>query len=162
MSEAILFFSPWSSPITQMGARSIKVRWHWILQACGVLSSFTGLVIITTNKILNSASHYTSYHGIFGIFLSGFVFLQTSGGIALMYPEILPFKLRPITLKRMHAFSGTLTYFGGLATLTLGLFSSWFVANADPILWKVCLACLVLLGCAVLLQVFRNYIWRRW
>lgn len=160
MSEAILFFSPWSSPITQMGARSYKVRWHWILQACALVSSVTGLIIITTNKIINSYSHYTSYHGVLGIFLSGLVFMQTSGGIALMYPEILPFKIRLITMKRMHAFLGTLTYFGGLTTLTLGLFTSWFVANADPILWKVCFACPIILACSVLLQVFRDYVWR--
>lgn len=160
MSEAILFFSPWSSPITQMGARSYKVQWHWILQGCALVSSLTGLIIITTNKIINSSPHYTSYHSVFGIFLSGFVFIQTSGGIALMYPEILPFKIRLITMKRMHAFSGTLTYFGGLTTLTLGLFSSWFVANADPILWKVCFACPIVLAGSVLLQVFRSYVWR--
>ena len=77
-----------------------------------------------------------------------------------LYPEILPFKIRLVTLKRLHAFFGTVTYFGGLTTLTLGLFSSWFVANADPILWRVCFACPIFLGCFVLLQVFRNYVWR--
>lgn len=160
MSEAILLFSPWSSPINRLGARSSKVRWHWSLQACAVVSSLTGIVIITSNKIINSYSHYTSYHSIFGIFLSSYVFIQTSGGIALMYPEILPFKVRLVALKRLHAFSGTVTYFGGLTTLTLGLFSSWFVANTDPVLWKVCFACPILLAGSVLLQVIRNYVWR--
>lgn len=160
MSEAILLFSPWSSPITKMGVRSSKVRWHWILQGCGLLSSFTGIVIITANKIINSSPHYSSYHGIMGMLLSGFVFFQTSGGILGMYPEILPFKVRPVTLKRLHASFGALTYLGSLATLTLGLFSSWFVANADPMLWKVCVACPALLGLSVLIQVFRNYVWR--
>lgn len=82
------------------------------------------------------------------------------GGIVEMYPEILPFKIRLVTLKRLHAFFGMMTYFGGLTTLTLGLFSSWFVANAHPILWKACFACPILLGCSVLIQLFRNYIWR--
>lgn len=160
MSEAILLFSPWSSPITKLAARSSKVRWHWIVQACVLLSSVTGIVIITANKIINSSPHYSSYHGIMGILLSGFVFVQISGGIAEMYPEILPFKVRLVTLKRMHAAFGTLTYFGSLTTLTLGLFTSWFVANADPILWKVCVACPAILGFSVLIQVFRNYVWR--
>ncbi len=160
MSEAILFYSPWSSPITQLSARSSKVRWHWILQACSLVSSFTGLVIITANKMINSYSHYSSYHGTIGIFLSGFVFVQTSGGIVEMYPEILPFKVRLVVLKRLHALFGVLTYFCALTTLTLGLFSSWFVANADPIMWKVCLACPTLLGCFVMVQVFRNQVWR--
>lgn len=160
MSEAILFFSPWSSPIVRPGARSVKVRWHWVLQACALISSFTGIIIITANKIINSYSHYTSYHGIVGIFLSGLVFLQTSGGILEMYPEILPFKVRLINLKRLHAFFGMLTYFVGMTTLTLGLFSGWFVANVDPVLWRVCVACPALLAGSVLVQVVRNYIWR--
>ena len=162
MSEAILLFSPWSSPVLQsdISARSIKVQWHWILQASALISSFTGIVIITANKIINGYNHYTSYHGILGIFLSGLVFIQTSGGILEMYPEILPFKIRLVTLKRMHAIFGMLTYFGGLTTLTLGLFSSWFVANAYPLEWKVCFVCPILLGCNVLVQVVKNHIWR--
>ena len=110
--------------------------------------------------MLNSSKHYTSYHGIIGIFLSGFIFLQTSGGIVELYPEILPFKIRLVTLKRLHALFGMLTYFGGMATLTLGMFSSWFVANTDPLVWRACVACPALLGFAVLVQVFRNHVWR--
>jgi cytochrome b-561 domain-containing protein 2 len=143
-----------------MGARSTKVRWHWVLQGCAVLTSFTGFITITANKIIKGSNHYTTYHGLLGLFLTGLVFIQTSGGIAVMYPGILPFKVRLVTLKRMHAFFGTLTYFGGLVILVLGVYSSWFSANADPIMWKVCLVCPILLGCAVLLQMFRNYIWR--
>ncbi len=160
MSEAILFFSPWSSPVIQVSAHSVRVQWHWILQGCAVVSSLTGVIVITANKMINSYPHYTSYHGTIGILLSGFVFLQTSGGIIKMWPEILPFKVRHVTLKRMHAIFGMLTYFGGLSTLTLGLFSTWFVANADPIMWKVCFSCPIILGCAVLVQVVKNHIWR--
>lgn len=160
MSEAILFFSPWSSPITQISSRSTKVRWHWILQGCGLVSSFTAFVVITANKMINGYPHYTSYHGIIGVFLSGLVFLQTTGGIIEMYPAVLPCGFRLVVLKRLHAFFGVLTYSCALTTLTLGLFSSWFVANANPLMWKVCFACPILLGCSVLVQVFRNYVWR--
>lgn len=164
MTEALLLFSPWSSPVLNqtdlMGAHAIKIQWHWILQVCALVSSFTGIIIISANKIINGYPHYTSYHGVLGIFLSGYVFLQMSSGIALKFPDILPFKVRPITQKRMHALSGVLTYFCGLTTVTLGLFSSWFVANCNPVVWKVCIACPALLGIAVLIQIVRNYVWR--
>lgn len=153
-------FSPWSSPIMQVGGRSLKVQWHWILHGCALVCSFTGIVIITANKMINGYKHYQSYHSVFGIFLSGFVFIQTSGGILVKYPDILPFKVRLVTLKKLHAVCGVLTYFGGLTTLSLGLFSSWFVANADPYLWKVCIACPSLLGMAALIQFARNHVWQ--
>lgn len=160
MTEAILLFSPWSSPILGFGERPRKVQWHWVLQACAVACSFTGVTIITANKMINGYKHYTSYHSVLGIMLSSIIFLQTTGGVIVNFPDILPFKVRLVTLKRLHAANGILTYGGGLTTLSLGLFSSWFVANADPYLWRVCISCPVILGIAVLLQLIRNYVWR--
>ena len=160
MSEAILLFSPWSSPIVHIGGHSLKVYWHWILQGCAVACSLTGVVIITANKIINGYKHYSSFHGTFGIILSSLIFIQTSGGILTRFPDILPFKIRLAYLKKMHALFGFLIYFGGLTTLSLGLFSSWFVANADPYLWRVCVACPSLLGAAAVVQMLRNYVWR--
>ena len=80
-----------------------------------------------------------------------------------MYPDLLPFKVRLVTLKRLHAFFGMITYFGGLATVELGLYTSWFVANVHEVAWKACVCCPVVLGIVVLVQVGRNHFmfWKR-
>lgn len=162
MTEAILVFSPWSSPFPGFGERPRRVQWHWIQQACAVVCSFTGVIIITAHKMINGYKHYSSYHSVLGIMLCSIIFLQTTGGIVVFYPDVLPFKVRLVVLKRLHAANGLLTYGGGLVTLTLGLFSSWFVANADPYLWKFCIACPAVLGLTVLLQLFYRYLWKCW
>jgi len=112
MSEAILMYSPMSS-LAISSDRADKTRWHWVLQACAVASAYTGLAIITCNKYLNGYPHYTSWHGSIGIFQCGMIALQVSGGILEQFPDILPFKVRLVLLKRMHAFFGMLTFFGG-------------------------------------------------
>ena len=162
MTEAIYLFSPWSSPMVRGGDRASKVQWHWVLQASAVVSMFTGFAIITANKMINGTRHYASWHGLSGLVLCGIVAMQVSGGILEQYPDILPFKVRLVILKRLHAFFGMVTYFGGLSVLTLGLYSSWFVANVDQrVVWKVCFVCPVLLGLTVLVQVVRNHFWSR-
>ena len=152
-------FSPWSSPLVRGGDRPTKVRWHWVLHGSAIASMFTGFVVITANKMINKSPHYASWHGLGGLFLCSLVLMQTCGGILELYPDILPFKVRLVVLKRLHAFFGMWTYFGGLSVLTLGLYSSWFVANVDLHVWKVCFVCPVLLGITVLVQVVRNHFW---
>ena len=161
MTEAILLFSPWSSP-AHSTARSTKVQWHWLLQASALLCAYTGLAVITANKVLGSTPHYTTWHGTMGILLCAVLAIQASGGIVTMWPEILPFKVRLVTLKRLHAVSGMCSYLGGLATLTLGLYSAWFVANVGSWAWLSCLSCLVVLAGAVGLQITRNSLLPLW
>lgn len=163
MSEAILMFSPWSS-LAFNGKWADKKLWHWVLQACAVTAAYTGLAIITCNKYLNGSPHYTSWHGSIGIFQCGVIAIQISGGILEQFPDILPFKVRLVYIKRLHAFFGVLTYFGGLTTIVLGLYSSWFVAHVDSPLWQACCGCPVVLAVVVLIQVARSqfsWIWRR-
>ncbi len=155
MTEAILVFSPWSSPVLQ-AERSTKFLWHWILQACSAVTTYTGLAIITCNKYLNGSPHYTTWHGVAGIFMCGMMAIAISGGIVQAYPEILPFKIRLATLRRIHALSEMLIYFGGLTTVTLGLYSAWFVVNVPELAWKACACAPIVLGCAIFVQVIRN------
>ena len=76
-----------------------------------------------------------------------------------MYPEILPFKIRLVTLKRIHALFGTLIFIGGMAVLSLGLYTTWFVANTDANVWTFCVGCLALIGLYVFAQVVKNHVW---
>ena len=151
-------FSPWSSPVTS-GGHSSRVRWHWVLQACAAGSAYTGLAVITVNKYLNSYGHYTSWHRTVGVLLCGVVALQIAGGIGLQDPELLPFKVRRVLLKRMHAVSGTVTYFGGLTTVFLALYSGWFVANVpNSTVWGASAAVLAVQAAYVLVQIARNHV----
>lgn len=161
MTEAVYMFSPWSSPVVRGVDRATKVRWHWVLNGSALITMLTGFVIITANKMINHAPHYKSWHGLAGLILCSVVMMQICGGILELYPDILPFKVRLVVLKRLHAFFGMVTYFGGLSVLTLGLYSSWFVANVDQLVWKVCFVCPMLLGVTVLVQVVRNHFWCR-
>lgn len=152
-------FSPWSSPVASSGGRPSRVRWHWVLQACAAGSAYTGLAVITVNKYLNGYPHYTSWHGTAGVLLCGVVALQIAGGIAVQDPDLLPFKLRPVLLKRLHAVSGTATYLGGLTTVFLALHSSWFVANVPgSTVWAASVAVLAVQAAYVLVQIARNHV----
>ena len=158
MSEGVLLFSVWSSPIQR--SRAGKVQWHWMLQACTLLCGYTGLAVITANKMQAGKQHYTTWHGVVGISVSGSIAVQAAGGIAVLWPNILPFKLRPVTLKKLHALCGVTNYSGALLALVLGLYSTWFVASvANSLVWVVCLCSLLLLAAAIPLQVINNHFW---
>ena len=159
MSEGVLLFSVWSSPM-QASVRAGKVQWHWILQACTLLCAYTGLAVITANKVQAGKQHYTTWHGAVGISVSGSIAVQAAGGIAVLWPDILPFKPRPVTLKKLHAVCGVANYCGALLALVLGLYSTWFVASAaNSLVWMVCLCSLFLLAAAIPLQVINNHFW---
>lgn len=158
MPEAILLFSPWFSPIKSGTPRSTRVRWHWVAQICMYLMAATGFAVITANKMLNGSPHYTSWHGTMGLYLMAAVTFQISGGVVQMYPEIIPFKIRLVTLKRIHALFGSLVFIGGTAVLSLGLYTSWFVANVDNSVWVMSVSCLAVTGVNVLIQVMKNYV----
>lgn len=162
MSEAVLLFSVWSSPVQgSSSSRADKVQWHWVLQACSLLCAYTGLAVITANKVQAGKQHYTSWHGVVGISVCGGIALQAAGGIAVMWPNVLPFKVRPVTLKRLHAVCGIVNYCGALLALLLGLYSTWFVASsANALVWMACLCSLVLLAVAIPLQVIYNHFLR--
>ncbi len=155
MPEAILLFSPWSSPITS--PRSSKVRWHWLLQIGMAVSAVTGFIVITANKMLNGYPHYTSWHGMIGLYVLAALTFQMSGGLLHMYPGILPFKVRMVTMKRIHALFGTILFTVSMGVVSLGLYSSWFVANVDDRLWLLCVVCVGVTQLYVLVQVLRNY-----
>ena len=156
MSEAVLLFSRWSSPVQGL-PRTTKVQWHWVLQACALLCAYTGLAVITVNKMQAGKQHYATWHGMVGISVSGSMAVQTAGGIAVMWPGILPFNVRLVTLKRLHAVCGAINYTGAVLTLMLGLCSTWFLASASHLVWMTCVCSLALLMIAIPLQVANNH-----
>ena len=158
MSEGVLSFSAWFS-LYPSAARDIKTRWHWVLLVLTMVSAYSGLAAITYNKIINNKHHYVSWHGFSGIIVCGTLALQASGGLVQMYPSILPFAIRRVILKRLHAFSGTVTFSGAMLTLVLGLYTKWFSGNvASPYLWWACCACPVVMFSAVFFQFVKNHV----
>ena len=92
--------------------------------------------------------------------MSGTIAVQAAGGIAVMWPNLLPFKIRPVTLKRLHAVCGVINFCGAIFALILGLYSTWFVASTNGLVWMVSLGSLVLLALALPLQVIHNHFYR--
>lgn len=158
MSEGILTFSKWFSLIP-FSSRDQKTTWHWLLHSAALIAAYTGLAAISYVKYTNQKAHYTTWHGILGITVCCTLAIQASGGIIEMYPTILPFTIRKVILKRLHAFSGSVTFAIGMATTVLGLYSTWFNANLDnKYLWAMCCACPVVMFSAVFLQFLKNHV----
>ena len=158
MSEAILIFSRWSSPV-YAHPRSSKTSWHWLLHTSAMVCIYTGLVIISVVKYQGGKPHYSTWHAQTGLVACGLLALEASGGLLQLYPDILPFKLRPITVKRLHAFSGLVTYTTLMAATVMGLYSSWFLANTThDLLWKACVAAPPIVLIAVVIQVAKNHL----
>ena len=158
MSEAVLSYSAWFSLIPT-SPRDTKTRWHWLLNAAAMVCAYTGLACISYNKYINDSPHYTSWHGLFGIIVCGTLAIQASGGIIQMYPSILPFAIRRVLLKRLHAFSGSVTFSVAMVTLVLGLYTTWFCAAVESgYLWGACCVCPVVMLSAVFSQFVKNHI----
>ena len=158
MSEAILLLSPWFTIIPGL-AHGTTTLWHWVLQGCALACAYTGLAVITYNKYNNNYPHYNTWHSTLGIIVCCLLAFQVSGGIILLYPDILPFSMRRVVLKRMHALSGTLVYGGAMTTFVLGLYSAWFSGSVQhSLVWMACMACPPLLFFLALAQFRRNYI----
>ena len=158
MSEGILTYSIWFSLIPS-SPRDQKTRWHWLLHVAAMICAYTGLAAITYNKYINHFSHYSTWHGFFGIIVCGTLAIQASGGIIQMYPSILPFTIRRVLLKRLHAFSGSVTFSVAMVTLILGLYTTWFSANVENrYIWGVACSCPVVMFSAVFFQFLKNHV----
>ena len=104
-----------------------------------------------------------SYFGGFyfaGLIVCCSINLSVAGGISVMYPSIV-FNIPVMILRRLHAIFGALVFVGGMATLWLGLCSTWFTNNVhhDAVL-AVCLACPLVVTLHVLVQVGQKVL--RW
>ncbi|KAG5835914.1 hypothetical protein ANANG_G00249050 [Anguilla anguilla] len=78
MTEALLLFSPHSSPIQKFSHKS-KARYHWILQCLCVACAGLGLAAISYNKHLNGKPHFSTWHGLVGLLAACGVVAQSAG-----------------------------------------------------------------------------------
>lgn len=162
MSEAIYLFSRWSSP-TPKSARSVKTYWHWVLQLICTIVAFTGLATIVANKMMAQKQHFTTWHGTIGIVACISLVVQLSGGVLHLYPDVMKkyIPLRLVTMKRLHAFFGTVTYGLGMSAVLLATRSTWFLNNIyDELVMMGCAACPIILFSVQLFQFVRNWVFR--
>uniref|UniRef100_W5L2Y0 ascorbate ferrireductase (transmembrane) n=1 Tax=Astyanax mexicanus TaxID=7994 RepID=W5L2Y0_ASTMX len=156
MTEAILLFSPHSSPVGKLKHQT-KVRLHWILQSLSSFCAVVGLITIFYNKHLNDKPHFTSWHGLIGVITVCVVVLQSVGALPLLYHKLAK-GWSLAKLKRYHAASGLLTYLLGSSSLLLGICSSWFTGSVSGYAWYLFVFCPVLAALVVMSQVTNAYV----
>ncbi|XP_039271588.2 transmembrane reductase CYB561D2-like isoform X1 [Styela clava] len=156
MVEAILVFSPESSLLFR-ASRKTKVTVHWILQCSCVLCALIGFVVIFYNKYERSKSHFTSWHGIFGLITVIYIVVQASCGIFLLYPSLVK-NWKLVQLKTYHATFGLLGFTLACCTIALGLFSNWFTGNVSGFTWYLSMFCVGWLTLVIMNQVTTAYL----
>ncbi|KAF1391708.1 hypothetical protein PFLUV_G00044900 [Perca fluviatilis] len=155
MTEAILLFSPYGSPIKRFPHKT-KGRVHWILQCLCVSCAVLGLTAISYNKHLNGKPHFTSWHGLLGLLTVCVVGLQSLAAVPLIYHSLAK-GWSLAKLKRYHAASGLVTYLLGSASLLLGLSSAWFTASVGEYTWYLSALCSALNALVIMNQVSSAY-----
>ncbi|XP_034388852.1 cytochrome b561 domain-containing protein 2 isoform X2 [Cyclopterus lumpus] len=133
MTEAILLFSPYGSPLKKFSHKT-KGCVHWFLQVSCVSCAVLGLAAIFYNKHLNGKPHFTSWHGLLGLFTVCVVGLQSVAAVPLVYHSLAK-GWSLAKLKRYHTATGLVTYLLGSASLLLGLSSAWFTGSVGEYTW---------------------------
>ncbi|XP_060765972.1 transmembrane reductase CYB561D2 isoform X2 [Neoarius graeffei] len=155
MTEAILLFSPHSSPVAKL-KHQVKSRLHWILQCSCVSCALAGLGTIFYNKHLNSKPHFSTWHGLMGVVTVCVVVLQSAGALPLIYHKLVK-GWSLAKLKRYHAAAGLVTYLLGSVSLLLGTCSTWFTASVGENAWYVTMLCPTLSALTIMSQVTNAY-----
>ncbi|KAM9327283.1 transmembrane reductase CYB561D2 [Gastrophryne carolinensis] len=159
MTEAILVFSPDSSPLRSL-SRKARVRAHWILQLLALLCALLGVGIIYANKVLHGKPHFATWHGLVGLLTILWAVVQNLGGVTLLYPKLVQ-RWTLGTRKLYHATSGLLNYLLGCTSLLLGMCSLWFTASVSGLAWYLCTLSPILTSLVVMSQVSNAYLYRK-
>ncbi|KAL2091280.1 hypothetical protein ACEWY4_013543 [Coilia grayii] len=159
MTEAVLLFSPHSSPVRKLPHKT-KGRLHWMLQCMCVTCAGLGLGAICYNKYLNDKPHFTSWHGLVGLITVIVVGVQSLAGLPLIYIKLAK-GWSLAKLKRYHAVTGLLTYLLGSGSLLLGLWSAWFTGLVNGLAWYFAVFCPSLSALVIMSQVTSAYLARK-
>jgi len=157
MAQAIVIFSPESS-LLQSSERADKVQLHWILNLFSLVAACGGFGAIYLTKEVNNKSHFTTWHGKFGLAACVGTLLAALGGVAAKYSSSLRSVARPINVKLYHA-TGALVVFGLAMTATsLACYSNWFLKRVDGYLWRCCFWSPIILLVCVARQVTQSFL----
>lgn len=125
MTAAINAITPGDLATEWMPIRLRSAR-HWVLQVLAAIIIILGFLVILSNKIINSKSHFVSLHARFGLASLIFMALTMLGGLGALYSLKLKNYLAPMYTKVLHASVGLVTFILGIITILLGLFSKWW------------------------------------
>lgn len=159
MTEAILLFSPDSSPVAKLKHQT-KTRLHWILQSLCTCCAVLGFCAIFYNKQVNSKPHFSSWHGLVGLITVCAVTLQSVGALPLLYHKLVK-GWSLAKLKRYHAASGLLVYLLGSSSLLLGIYSSWYTASVNNYVWFLTALCPTVCSLVIMSQVTNAYMTKK-
>nr|ACO15025.1 Cytochrome b561 domain-containing protein 2 [Caligus clemensi] len=156
--QAILIFSPLSS-LTPSSPRGDKVQLHWIFQCFSLLALVAGASAVYLNKEINGRSHFTSWHGKFGLAtLIGFA-VAFLGGIGSNYAIRFRDYIKPVKMKMYHATLGMIIFFLAMSTLFLATYSNWFTNRVKtPWIARAAGLAPIVLGICIARQVTQSYL----
>ncbi|TTN83894.1 Cytochrome b561 domain-containing protein 2 [Bagarius yarrelli] len=159
MTEAILLFSPHSSPALRC-KHQVKSRLHWILQCSCVSCALLGFGTIFYNKQANGKPHFSTWHALLGVVTVCVVVLQAVAALPLIYHKLVK-GWSLARLKRYHAAAGLVTYLLGSVSLLLGICSAWFSASVTGNAWYLMVLCPAVSAFTIMSQVTNAYMTKK-
>jgi len=157
MCQAIVIFSPESS-LLQSSSRSDKIQLHWILNLFSILGTAGGFGAIYLNKEIAGKSHFTTWHGQFGLATVLGILGAALGGLAAKYSGYLRSYAKPINVKLYHATGALVVFTLAMITMCLACYSNWFRKRVDGFLWRCAFWSPVILVVCVARQVTQSYL----
>ncbi|MBW0526568.1 hypothetical protein O181_066283 [Austropuccinia psidii MF-1] len=141
--QGILILQPTDSP----SSKRTGLLFHQAFQIFGTVSIIIGSSAILYNKILHSAPHFTSWHGLFGIITASLIILQAVFGALVGFEFSRDFILGDTfgrKLWKYHRASGYLIVALMTITILTATKSDWLllVSNAFSI-WVLRLSSLI-------------------
>lgn len=147
MNEAVVMFSPVWSPIPKAYHKKMYLNGHAYVQAVVFTGFVVGFFVIYQNKENNSKPHFTSWHGLLGLFQASLLGLQVTLGILAKYALMLPAAVRRFvpSIKTFHDLLGVGVVGLAAANMVTGFFTNFFTSQtifALPYLLSVTMATL--------------------
>lgn len=156
MTSAMHALTPGDVATGWMPIRLRSAR-HWILQVIGGTIILVGFIVIVTNKFLNNAAHFVTFHAKFGLASFIFLLLTMLGGLGALNSLKLKYYLAPIYTKLIHTSAGLLTFSLGGTTILLAFFSNWW-QNAEWLTYVCFILVLLNMSATMLRPVLKIYI----
>lgn len=155
LPDGLSYFNSKTSllPFISNNNHSTKVRFHWMVMLAAAVSAVFGVAAIYYNKVLNHKPHFTSWHGLLGIWTLGVFLAQAFGGIFLLYPALSLKLVSKQFVKKCHMLSGSIVAVLGYSSLVLSTYSNWFTSRFGGLAWYLFLAPIVLWGWSIMTNI---------
>jgi cytochrome b-561 domain-containing protein 2 len=149
MTQAIILFSDnfFSNRLTHPK----KISFHWILQTFAVSLIAIAFIAIYVNKERNAKPHFQSYHGLLGVTTVAISLVAVLGGTFTKYSYQLKNYLKPVYAKIIHSSLGCLNWLLAIATILLGVYSTWFESSSSRLI-QLIITILLLISTPIILS----------